>query len=218
MLNCPFYSLYEPFSDKTHLTSETKRIERVLMGIGYLFGYDVIGYVTFVGLSNAGKTTLLHRIKGEEHKITKEEIPTVGMNAEKLMIGETFFIAIDCGGQVSFARSVWEPYVSQAVGVVFVFDSADPTTVKDSGRWFNQVIEWLGSETILMFLANKVDLPESATLHEVIKKLALSEMITQNPHSFGVYHISALTGEGFKEAWDWFSAKILRRVLEQSSG
>ncbi len=187
------------------------------MSIGYLFGREVSGYITFVGLSNAGKTTLLHRIKGEEHLITEEEIPTMGMNAEKLEVGETLFTAIDMGGQASFAHSMWQPYVAQAVGVIFVFDSADSDVLIDGKRWFYQVVEWLGSETILMFLANKADLPDSASLSEVIEKLGLSEILAEKPHTFGVYLTSALTGEGFKEAWDWFSAKILRRILESSN-
>ncbi|MFX1514436.1 MAG: ADP-ribosylation factor-like protein [Promethearchaeota archaeon] len=186
------------------------------MSVGYMFGQEVSGYITFVGLSNAGKTTLLLRIKGEEDKITEEELPTVGMNAEKLEMGETLFTAIDMGGQESFAYSMWQPYVSQAVGVIFVFDSADPDVVKDSGRWFHQVVEWLGSDTILMFLANKADLPEASSLDEVVEKLELSKTIGQKPYNFGVYRISALTGEGFKKAWDWFSMKILKRVLEEA--
>mgnify|MGYP005668538355 CR=1 FL=1 len=162
--------------------------------------------IVFVGLSNAGKTTLLNRLKGEADL---ETTATMGMNAEKMKIGDSFFLACDLGGQIAFAKSVWEPYVRTSDGIIFVFDSADPNCVKEAGAWLDKVCEWTKKEAIFMFIANKKDLPESKEPKEIIELLNLSKIMAERPHTFMIYYISALTGDGVDEAWGWFTKKML---------
>ncbi|MFX1512632.1 MAG: ADP-ribosylation factor-like protein, partial [Promethearchaeota archaeon] len=148
----------------------------------------------------------LTRLKGE---VDIETSATMGMNVEKLKIGDVFFLACDLGGQIAFAKSVWEPYVRTSDGIVFVFDSADPDCVKEAGIWLDKVSEWTKKAAIFMFLANKRDLPESKEPKEIIELLNLSKVMAARPHTFMIYYVSALKGDGVDEAWNWFSRKML---------
>ena len=177
-----------------------------------IFGRNIENQITFVGLANAGKTTLLKRIKGD---IQLDRLPTMGMNIETLKIDDLEVMAVDLGGQSSLQTSLWEPFVSKSQGLVFVFDSADQSKVKEAGDWLRKVIEWAPVDSAFLFLANKLDLEEAMHLEKVIQLLGLEEIMAIRPRTFAVYQCSALTGEGVNEPWKWlsdrFSAQMKRR-------
>ncbi len=170
-----------------------------------LFGREIENQLAFVGLANAGKTTLVKILKGDENL---ETVPTMGMNIETLKIGEIEVMAVDLGGQVTFPSSLWEPFVSQASGIVFVFDSADKSKVEDAGIWLKNVIKWAPEDSAFLFLANKQDLDEAMKTEAIIQTLELEKEMSERPRTFGVYPCSALLGQGVDEAWNWMSERI----------
>ena len=178
-----------------------------------LFGRDVENQITFVGLANAGKTTLLKRIKGgiqQDTPVTMDMdiLPTMGMNIETLKIEDLEVMAVDLGGQPSLQTSLWEPFVSKSQGLVFVFDSVDQSKIKEAGDWLRRVIEWAPEDSSFLFLANKQDLDEAMSLENIIQLLGLEEIMAERPRTFAVYQCSALTGEGVKEPWKWLSDRF----------
>ena len=70
-----------------------------MLGLGKIF--DEI-YRTSIeslsGLDNAGKTSILYRLR---HKEAITTIPTVGFNVETVLLGHVKFNVWDVGGQVS---------------------------------------------------------------------------------------------------------------------
>ena len=180
--------------------------------IGRIFGKELSTQITFVGLANAGKTTLIKTLKGEEPETTY--VPTMGMSVEALMLktgdDEVEVLAADMGGQKSFLESFWKPFVSRSDGVVFVFDSADESNVREAAEYLQRVISWLNENSALLFLANKQDLPEAKSLESIIDSLNLGDVMGKRPHSFGVYQCSALTGVGVQNAWKWLAEKVIK--------
>ena len=75
-----------------------------LRGLGFL-GKDAT--IIFLGLDNAGKTTLLNMLK--DNKVQNHE-PTRHAHNEELQIGATKFSTYDLGGHLA-ARKIWK-YVS----------------------------------------------------------------------------------------------------------
>ncbi|MHA1212425.1 MAG: ADP-ribosylation factor-like protein, partial [Candidatus Heimdallarchaeota archaeon] len=116
----------------------------------------------------------------------------------------------------TYPTSLWEPFVSEASGIVFVFDSADRGKVEEAAKWLKSVIQWAPEDSAFLFLANKQDLQESMSLDKIIKTLELESEMSERPRTFGVYPCSALTGEGVDEPWRWMSERFRSRMLQKS--
>jgi GTPase SAR1 family protein len=175
-----------------------------------LFGKEFDKQVAFVGLQNAGKTTLVKRLKESPSEDMTTYVPTMGLSMERFSLGETEVIAADLGGQKTFRESFWRPIVEKSSAVCFVFDSADTDKVSEAGTVLQIVLSWVVPNSTFLFLANKEDLDNALPLEEIIEKLGLRDKIKERPHSFGVYQMSALTGEGVQEPFEWLSEQLFK--------
>jgi GTPase SAR1 family protein len=177
-----------------------------------LFGKEFDKQVAFVGLQNAGKTTLVKRLKESPSEDMTSYVPTMGLSMERFSLGETEVIAADLGGQKTFRESFWRPIVEKSSAVCFVFDSADTDKVSEAGTVLQTVLSWVNPNSTFLFLANKEDLDNALPLEEIIEKLGLRDKIKERPHSFGVYQMSALTGEGVQEPFEWLSEQLFKNL------
>merc|ERR1712032_1128708 len=83
--------------------------------------------ILMLGLDNAGKTTILKRISGEDiHTIA----PTLGFNIKTLEFEGYKLNIWDVGGQKTI-RSYWRNYFEQTDGLVWVVDSTDTARLED---------------------------------------------------------------------------------------
>ena len=75
--------------------------------------------VLFLGLDNAGKSTLLFQMKDNKFQ---EVVPTVGLNVEQIQYRGHTFTLWDVSGQ---ATRLWKHYFDKINAVIFVVDSSD---------------------------------------------------------------------------------------------
>jgi ADP-ribosylation factor-like protein 1 len=153
--------------------------------------------ILILGLDNAGKTTLLYRLKIGEVVTT---IPTIGFNVESVTYKNLNFNVWDLGGQTSI-RPYWRCYYSNTAAVVFVIDSTDVERLATAGEELRAMLgeEELRDAALLVF-ANKQDQPGAKGAGEISEALRLGELKDRN---WSIMACSAVTGKGVSEGMDW---------------
>eukprot|EP01104_Vermistella_antarctica_P018958 TRINITY_DN721_c0_g1_i1.p1 TRINITY_DN721_c0_g1~~TRINITY_DN721_c0_g1_i1.p1 ORF type:complete len:231 (-),score=27.79 TRINITY_DN721_c0_g1_i1:88-780(-) len=142
-------------------------------------------YVLILGVDNAGKTSLLEKVKSIFQNIEglppDRICPTVGLNIGRLDVDNVKVIMWDLGGQVSL-RSIWDKYFRQASGLVFVVDAADETKLEDARSTIETLLHSEDLQGVpLLLMANKQDLPHARSPSEIVRHLEIERMISASP-------------------------------------
>jgi small GTP-binding protein len=161
--------------------------------------------ILMLGLDNAGKTTILYRMKRTEDFNT---VPTVGFNVETISPARGVSLTVwDVGGQ-DHLRPLWHHYFDNVDGLVFVVDSTDRRRFSLAKAELKGIYHHDTMKNVpLVVIANKQDSHEALSAEIIAERLDLIEW----PN--GLYHIipcCALTGDGLTDAFTTL-AKMVRK-------
>ncbi|RKP01680.1 hypothetical protein CXG81DRAFT_29693 [Caulochytrium protostelioides] len=167
--------------------------------------------VLVIGLDNAGKTTLLEKIKQIYNHVPglpPEKIgPTVGLNIGRIVWQGAQLCFWDLGGQTAL-QQLWDKYYAECHGIIFVVDSCDSDRIKEVHDVLAQVVTTHDTEGVpILMLANKQDAPRALRLHD-IKEVFNPLAVELDARDSKVLGISALCGEGVSESVDWMGTRL----------
>ncbi|CAF1203240.1 unnamed protein product [Rotaria sordida] len=173
--------------------------------------------IIIIGLNSAGKTTLVQRFKNlvdlqlNIHASFIEHIktePTFVYQIETVhpRLAPLAFNIWDLGGQEK-TRELWRFYLTGIQGVVFVIDCNDEQRIQLARKELIDLSKKLGrSSTIpIVIAANKQDLSHSLRKEELIKKLSLTKI---QSNEWKIFEMSAHTGGGVMEMFSYLSEII----------
>ena len=141
--------------------------------------------ITILGLSNAGKSTLVRALMGSP---TDDTVPTIGVETNTFTKGGVNIKAWDIGGHKQF-QFLWPTYCQNANAILYVLDASDDSAIEESSTQFHELVkdESVGSVPILI-CGNKEDIKGALPADQLSEKLRLSEI---EGHDIAIFTISA---------------------------
>ncbi|KAF8826320.1 hypothetical protein HHX47_DHR5000223 [Lentinula edodes] len=188
--------------------------------------------ILFLGLDNAGKTTILKKLNGEDIMNTS---PTLGFNIKTFVHGKYTLNIWDVGGQRTL-RPYWRNYFEQTDALVWVVDSGDRMRMSDCRDELNSLLledvgppygphlfsshdvlslslQRLAGASLLVF-ANKWDLQGSMNDSQIRDALDLSSI---KSHHWKILSCSAVTGENLVDGLNWVVDDVAKRLYYSST-
>jgi GTPase SAR1 family protein len=102
-------------------------------------------------------------------------------------------------------RSLWKHYFASTNAIIYVVDSNDRERVSESAEELHKMMsDDQLSNTVLLVLANKQDLPQALTGNEVKDKLKLAKL----KQKWYLQPCCAKSGEGLTDGLDWLGKQL----------
>eukprot|EP00294_Goniomonas_avonlea_P012163 CAMPEP_0114541708 /NCGR_PEP_ID=MMETSP0114-20121206/1447_1 /TAXON_ID=31324 /ORGANISM="Goniomonas sp, Strain m" /LENGTH=191 /DNA_ID=CAMNT_0001725959 /DNA_START=74 /DNA_END=649 /DNA_ORIENTATION=+ len=163
--------------------------------------------ILFLGLDNAGKTTLLHVLR--DQKVTQAQ-PTQHPNKEELVMGSVKFTTFDLGGHEA-ARELWKDYFPSVSAIIFMVDCADRARFQEARQELDTLLACEELKTIpICVLGNKIDLNYAASEVEVRGEMGLhattgkpASALEKGVRPIEVFMCSVIHKMGYGDAFKW---------------
>lgn len=177
-------------------------------GVAPLGLYHKNAKILFLGLDNAGKTTLLHRLRtGSVQPFPPTDRPNLETFRMPSAGSGIAFAAWDLGGHEA-VRHLWEDYACDADAVVWLVDATDADRFEEARDELDALVAEGTVEGVpVAVLLNKCDMEAARRSEEVAAAIGFEELcMRQGEDYMQMFRISVLKGEGYQEAFQWVAS------------
>lgn len=167
--------------------------------------------ILFLGLDNAGKTSLLMMLKDDQmHSMD----PTFHPNYEELIVGNVKFHAHDLGGHEA-ARKLWRDYFTTVDGVVYIVDSTDAARFPEARKELEALLCDIEPHVPFLILGNKIDAQNAVGENELRAGLGYIQTTGKDRSRYlegtqerpvEIFMCSVLRRMGYAEGFQWLSS------------
>ncbi|KYR01223.1 GTP-binding protein Sar1A [Tieghemostelium lacteum] len=179
--------------------------------LSFLGLYNKNATLLFLGLDNAGKTTLLGVLKDGRLSAYR---PTFHPTSEELSMGNIKFRTFDLGGHES-ARKIWKDYYASVDAIVYLVDSSNSDRFEESKRELDALLSSDELSNVpFLILGNKVDIPGTPSEEKFRAALGLQQTTGKGKvplngvRPIEVFMCSVVKKFGYAEGFRWISQYI----------
>jgi GTP-binding protein SAR1 len=186
-------------------------IWKYLRNLLYSYGFwKKNGTLLFLGLDNAGKTTLMYLLKENKFIAT---LPTGHPTSEEFTLDNLVLKTYDVGGHIQ-VRKVWQDYFPIANGIVFLLDVANRERFGEARAELNALLELEElANCPMVILANKIDKYNAAGEEEIKDYFKLHALLTgkqelrqqTDKRPLELFMCSLKANEGYGDGIRWLS-------------
>ncbi|KAJ7091561.1 ADP-ribosylation factor-like protein-like protein 1 [Mycena belliarum] len=167
--------------------------------------------IVILGLDDAGKTSLINRLKAPGLLVgaLPEATPTFAFESESISYGDNHITLWEMGGHEKL-RPLWRSFMWKGHAHMFVVDATAPARFAEAKEELDRLLGELRLREHahpVLVVANKIDAPGAPQLPEISRALDI-ESLAQGDRLVGLKSTSATSGEGVQEVMDWFVANV----------
>jgi len=180
----------------------------------YLGLFNKEGQLVFLGLDNAGKTTLMGALSTG---FVKQSVPTHHATKASFTIGKIDFSCFDVGGQIE-VRELWKNYFPIVSGIIFIVDSRE--RLDEAKEALDGVLQDSNIQSVpILILGNKIDDPRAMSEDSLKFKLGVTSQLTGKQASakdlkekkirpMELFMCSVINKMGYKQGFEWLGNYI----------